>query len=881
MPAAVEPVCIGPTWQRSRRHPSGYRYPKRTLGWSALYWAFEWLQLPTGEPWLCTPEQERFVCHWYAVDSRGRFLYRDGVLQRLKGWGKDPLGAVLCAIEFLGPCRCDDSGATVLDPWGNEHPAGVPHPQAWVQTAAVSKDQTRTTMTIFPWLFSKAAVAEYGIDLGKEIIYADHGARRIEAVTSSPRALEGARSTFVLRNEALAVDTSLPSPEGWIRVGDVQPGDVLFGSRGPVLVSHVTPVYEGRDCYRVTFEDGTSLVTDDGHLWLTKLTCSAALPKIRTTGEMFRDRRRFAVPLCGALDAEHQQLPLDPYVLGLWLGDGDRRAATISAGAQDADELLEAIKRRGVPAARFTKTAPDRARLISLQGNQSGDRYTKDGSSFRGGLAALGLLGNKHIPSSYLRGSAEQRLELLRGLMDSDGCASDGRAIFVNQSEVLARDVVELARSLGYRVALGASVDTRWSRPRRIWRVTFRADERVNPFRLRRKAIRVHGLRRPWKSIVSIEPVASTPVKCIEVAAADHLFVAGDGWTLTHNTQHWISTNEGHQMDRVIARNLGKSKDGQARALSITNAYEPGEESVAQLAREAWEGVEAGRIIDSGMLYDSLEAPPEARLCAEEAPAVLEAVRGDAHWLDIERLVQEILDPRNPPSQSRRFYYNQVVAVEDAWVTPQEWDALAQRGVKIAEGEQVALGFDGSLSDDHTALMGCRIEDGYTFTLGVWDPARTGNEAPRAAIDRAVRAAFEQYDVVAFFSDLHPWESYVDRWMLELGGKLCAAASARHKIAWDMRARQKEFTLEGAERTHNEITEGAFRHDGDARVRQHVHNARRRPNAWGVSFGKEHRESSRKVDALAALILARMARRAYLALPKQRQRRKRQKAAFY
>jgi phage terminase large subunit-like protein len=90
-----------------------------------------------------------------------------------------------------------------------------------------------------------------------------------------------------------------------------------------------------------------------------------------------------------------------------------------------------------------------------------------------------------------------------------------------------------------------------------------------------------------------------------------------------------------------------------------------------------------------------------------------------------------------------------------------------------------------------------------------------------------------------------------------------------------MRANQKVFTLEGVERLHNEITEQAFRHDGDLQVRQHVHNARRRPNAWGVSFGKEHRESRRKVDSVPAIILARMARRAYLNLPPAKQRRKR------
>ena len=104
---------------------------------------------------------------------------------------------------------------------------------------------------------------------------------------------------------------------------------------------------------------------------------------------------------------------------------------------------------------------------------------------------------------------------------------------------------------------------------------------------------------------------------------------------------------------------------------------------------------------------------------------------------------------------------------------------------------------------------------------------------------------------------------------------LCVKATASHPIAWDMRARNRQFTLEGAERMHNEIVEGAFRHDGDPRVRQHVHNARRRPNQYGVSFGKETRESSRKIDALAAGTLSRMARRAYLALPRSKQRRQR------
>ena len=520
-PPKFTPVAIGPTWQRDAK--GAWLLPERTLGWEILGWTAEYLRQPdgpqAGEPWSYTDEQARFLLWWFALDEQGRFLYRSGMLRRVKGWGKDPVGATICAVEFVGPCRFDGWDA-------NGDPVARDNPAAWVMTAAVSKDQTRNTMTLFPSLFSEAAIRDFSIDLGKELIYAYHGKRRLEAATSSARSLEGPRSTFFLKNE----------------------------------------------------------------------------------------------------------------------------------------------------------------------------------------------------------------------------------------------------------------------------------------------------------------------------------------------TQHWFKNNEGHAMASVIARNLTKARDGQARSLAISNAHEPGEDSDAEHDYEAWQAIEQGKTRRASFLYDSLEAPPEVDLADElQLRAGLVVARGDSDWLDIDTHVDEIYDPRNSPSTSRRFYLNQMVAAEDAWIAPHEYDVLEELD-ELLDGEVITLGGDWSLTDDHSVLQGCRVSDGYTFNFGVWDPADYDGEAPRELIDGVVDHIFATYQVVAFFSDLHPFESYVDEWARKYGKQLKVKASTKHAIAWDMRNRQKDTTVE-IQRLHTEITTGAFRHDGNKAVRQHFHNARRAPNAWGVTVRKEHRESKRKIDAVPATMLARTARR--------------------
>ncbi len=344
--------------------------------------------------------------------------------------------------------------------------------------------------------------------------------------------------------------------------------------------------------------------------------------------------------------------------------------------------------------------------------------------------------------------------------------------------------------------------------------------------------------------------------------------------TLKEEPHHWLSSNEGHAMSEVIARNAAKSRGGSSRVLAFSNAHNPGEDSDAERDYEAWLQMEAGKTRGRGFLYDSLEAPPDIDLADPDSlRAGLLAARGDSEWLDIDRLVEEIYDPRTPPSVARRFYLNQIIAAEDAWLSPQEWDACAAAGVVVDAKEQVTLGFDGSKSRDHSVLAACRVSDSYLFPLGMWDPATfADNLIPTADVDAAVRRAFETYDVVGFYSDVNEWESYTDTWEQDFGEQLCARAAQAHPIKWDMR-RSREAAM-AAQSYHDAIVERDLTHSNDPGVNQHHYNARRRmtniPDV--VTFAKESAFSSRKVDAVAAYLLARKARQDYLVLPESRRR---------
>jgi hypothetical protein len=356
----------------------------------------------------------------------------------------------------------------------------------------------------------------------------------------------------------------------------------------------------------------------------------------------------------------------------------------------------------------------------------------------------------------------------------------------------------------------------------------------------------------------------------LEVITASARAVEGarPTFVVMDEVQEWVDMNGGHALARAIRRNLAKL-DG--RSIEAGNAHIPGEDTVSEKTLAAWQLQQEGRTRGGGILYDSVEAPPDTDM-ADEASlrAGLQVAYSDAPWVNMDRIVAEIYDPSTPPDVSRRYYLNQVVATEDAWVTPQQWEMLAAPGQVVEDGADVVLFFDGSKTRDATALVGCDMATGHVFTVDVWEP-HDREPVPTASIDAAVDMAFERWRVVAFFADVQEWQGFTKvTWPERYGADLLVWASSRgtepQAIAWDMRTKLFDFTM-AAETTHAEIVEKKFTHDGDSRLARHVINTRNRPNRYGMGIAKETRDSPRKIDAAVCMVGARMVRRLVLAAP--------------
>lgn len=362
-------------------------------------------------------------------------------------------------------------------------------------------------------------------------------------------------------------------------------------------------------------------------------------------------------------------------------------------------------------------------------------------------------------------------------------------------------------------------------------------------------------------------------------------------FVIRNETQWWGAgpggeVNDGHDMAAVIEGNV--TKIAGSRTLSICNAHIPGNDTVAEKDWDAFQDVQSGKSVDVGRLYDALEAPADTPV--SEIPSQkedpegyakgvqklregIEVARGDSYWLPVEEILQSVLDTKNSITESRRKFLNQVNAHEDSWISPQEWNrlALTEPIFKLKKGDKITLGFDGSKSNDWTALVACRVDDAMLFVIQTWNPENYPNgEVPREDVDAVVRSCFEAYDVVAFRADVKEFEAYVDQWGQSFKKRLKVNATPGNPVAFDMRGQTKRFALD-CERFLDAVLEREIYHDGNPTLRQHVLNARRHPTTFdAISIRKQSKDSSKKIDAAVCAVLAFGARQDYLMSKKAR-----------
>ncbi len=323
------------------------------------------------------------------------------------------------------------------------------------------------------------------------------------------------------------------TPDGWRHMGDLRVGDHVIGSDGqPTRVNGVYPQNDRR-VFRVQMADGTSTRCGADHLWTVQrwahrrlVTETLTTDQLVQRGLRVGSHRRWSVPLItgpAAFTDTGENLPVDPYTLGVILGDGHIETTGYVTITSHDPEIFDWVKVEGWR-----------------------DPTTLGSGHWSRPLVHLGLAGRraweKFIPAAYLTASVEDRRALLQGLMDSDGTPLESWASFTTTSEDLADGVVDLASSLGWHATKRDRGGRRYRylgelrEGRMAWEVTVKGDEA--PFRLDRKSRRwKRAVQRPVprRFIDSIEQVLDEDSVCIRVANVDGLYVTND-WIVTHNT---------------------------------------------------------------------------------------------------------------------------------------------------------------------------------------------------------------------------------------------------------------------------------------------------------------------------------------------------------
>jgi hypothetical protein len=358
---------------------------------------------------------------------------------------------------------------------------------------------------------------------------------------------------------------------------------------------------------------------------------------------------------------------------------------------------------------------------------------------------------------------------------------------------------------------------------------------------------------------------------------------------------HLYITPQLRAMYETVTENLGKrAMDAEPWYLETTTMFGVGEESVAEKTIEYSEMIEEGLARKPRALIDHRWGEISDKDFRDEkklAAALTEAYGDAIAWNPVEYLIERAYDPRRPIERTRRYRLNAPNSAVNAWVKAED---LLPRGIsarrKVAaalaiawdfvkpwRGDVITLGFDGSLTNDATALVACRVKDRYLFPLHIQQkpdvPQKQGEpdwEVDQEAVDAAVANAFKKYRVVGFYADPPYWQDWVRAWGREYGEQLEVKASGKHEIAWY--TKRDVQMAEALELLRTAIASGTVAFDDESLfgriMRRHFLNARKWERRGGTLIGKEKKNSPKKIDAAVAATLAFQACSDYLAAKK-------------
>ena len=387
---------------------------------------------------------------------------------------------------------------------------------------------------------------EYGI-YPEYLIYYDNPKINLHIAGQIDLIVKNGNNIYIIDHKGLPLDTPILTSKGWSTMEQLKVGDKVFDKDGNLCNITVKSEIHHNPCYKIKFDNSESIVCDIDHRWLISFKLNYKSKNhpdgykhvVMTTMELkeylnsIEKRNTYNIPKilnAKPLNTEKSILPLDPYILGVWLGDGSKDCGIIT---QSSDSLIwEEIKARGYEIGENLNHDPER------EGTDMRTIF-----NIRGILNSLGVLNNKHIPESYLLASYEDRLDLLRGLMDTDGYYHPKRKRFVMTTSFdwQMEGMKQLLSSLGCKVSIFREIHKCDGKEFPGWNINFTTDK-FNPFLIRNQEIGnpVTKDNNSFRNIEFIEEVETVPTQCIAVDSPSHTYLCTHSLIVTHNTNKKI-----------------------------------------------------------------------------------------------------------------------------------------------------------------------------------------------------------------------------------------------------------------------------------------------------------------------------------------------------